>query len=131
MIVFEKDVAKFSKGQKVYFNVASLADKDWEARIISIEKNFEQDPKALHVHAVIKNRTEKLVPGMYIPGRIAVKEVTTTVFPEASIAKNNNRFFVFQAEKKGDGWSFKPEEVSMATQINDWDQSEISQRAIS
>ena len=120
LMVFEKDVAKVKKGQKVYFNIASQAGKEWKANILSIGKNFEQDPKALHVHAEIKDRTENLVPGMYVRGRIAVDNLSTLAFPEAAIAKKADKFFVFTAEEEGKAWSFKPVEVIIGAKDNDW-----------
>lgn len=120
LMVFEKDVAKVGKGQKVYFNITSQPGKEWEASILSIGKNFEQEPKALHVHAEIKDRTENLVPGMYVRGRIAVEDMRTLAFPESAIARNADKFFVFSAEREGDAWSFKPIEISTGAQDNEW-----------
>lgn len=120
LMVFEKDVAKVKKGQKVYFNIASQPGKEWEASILSIGKNFEQDPKALHVHAEIKERTENLVPGMYVRGRIAVENMRTLAFPEAAIAKNADKFYVFSAEREGEDWSFKPVEVIIGAKDDEW-----------
>lgn len=120
LMVFEKDVAKVEKGQKVYFNITSQPGKEWEASILSIGKNFEQEPKALHVHAEIKDRTDNLVPGMYVRGRIAVEDMRTLAFPESAIARNGDKFFVFSAEREGDAWSFKPIEISTGAQDNEW-----------
>jgi cobalt-zinc-cadmium efflux system membrane fusion protein len=120
LLVFEKDVAKVKKGQMVKFSVESLPGTELTAEIISISKNFEQNPKALHVHAEIKNKPENLVPGMYVQGKIAVDENRSIALPESAIAKNENRFFVFTAEEEGDAWSFKPVEVIPGTKENEW-----------
>lgn len=120
IMVFEKDISKVRNGQRVYFTVASQPEKEMEANILSIGKNFEQDPKAVHVHAEIKEHSENLVPGMYVRGKIAVKNMRTLAFPEAAIAKNGDRYFVFLAEKEEENWSFKPTEVTVGTQDNEW-----------
>lgn len=120
LMVFEKDVAKVEKGQKVYFNITSQPEKEWVAKILSIGKNFEQEPKALHVHAEIENRTGNLVPGMFVRGKIEVENNSTTAFPEAAIAKKGDKFFVFTAEKEGNAWSFKPKEVITGARDNGW-----------
>lgn len=120
LMVFEKDVAKVEKGQKVYFTIASQPEKEWIASILSVGKNFEQDPKALHVHAEIKDRTKNLVPGMYVRGKIAVDSIKTSAFPEAAIAKKGDKFFVFTAESEGDAWSFKPVEIIPGTSDDNW-----------
>ena len=85
LMVFEKDVAKVEKGQKVYFTIESLPGTELTAEIISVSKNFEQDPKAVHVHAEIIDRPKNLVPGMYVRGRIAVDNQRTTALPESCL----------------------------------------------
>ena len=118
--VFEKDVAKVEEGQKVYFTVESLPGKELTAEILSISKNFEQDPKALHVHAEIKDRPENLVPGMYVRGRIAVDDNRSIALPEGALAKDGGKYFAFTAEEEGDAWSFKPVEVRVGTEESGW-----------
>lgn len=120
LMVFEKDVAKVKKGQKVFFRIESLPDTELEAEIISVSKNFEQDPKAVHVHAEIINRPENLVPGMYVRGRIAVDNQRTTALPESAIIRDGEKFYAFTAEEEGDAWSFKPLEIVTGTEQGEW-----------
>ena len=68
LMVFEKDVYKVKKGQKVTFNIQSIQDDALSAEIYSVSKTFEDSPKALHVHAEIENKKGNLIPGMYIQG---------------------------------------------------------------
>ncbi len=120
LMVFEKDVAKVDVGQKVHFKVESFSDQDLEAEIISVSKNFEQDPKAVHVHAEIIDRPENLIPGMYVRGRIAVEDNQSLALPTAAIAKDGEKMYVFTAEEEGDAWSFKPVEVKAGTIEGEW-----------
>ena len=120
LMVFEKDVHKVKEGQKVVFNVQSIPEKELTAEIYSVGKTFEQNPKAIHVHAEIENKEGNLIPGMYIQGRIQTENTQTKAMPEAAIAADGERFFVFSAEKEGDDWSFKPIEVTKGTYDGDW-----------
>lgn len=120
LLVFEKDVAKVKKGQTVKFSVESLPSTELTAEIISISQNFEQDPKALHVHAEIKNLPDNLVPGMYVRGKIAVDDNRSIALPESALAKDGDNFFAFTAEEEGDAWSFKPVEVIPRAEENGW-----------
>jgi len=120
LMVFEKDVAKVKKGQKVFFRIESLPDTELEAEIISVSKNFEQDPKAVHVHAEIINRPDNLVPGMYVKGRIAVDNQRTTALPESAIIRDGEKFYAFTAEEEGDAWSFKPLEIVTGAEHDEW-----------
>lgn len=120
LMVFEKDVHKVKEGQKVVFNVQSIPGKELTAEIYSVGKTFEQNPKAIHVHAEIENKEGNLIPGMYIQGRIQTENTQTKAMPEAAIAADGERFFVFSAEKEGDDWSFRPIEVTKGTHDGDW-----------
>ncbi|MFN4764534.1 efflux RND transporter periplasmic adaptor subunit [Gillisia sp. Q332] len=120
LMVFEKDVAKVKKGQKVFFRIESLPDIELEAEIISVSKNFEEDPKAVHVHAEIINRPGNLVPGMYVSGRIAVDNQRSTALPESAIVRDGEKFYAFTAEEEGDAWSFKPVEIITGTEQGNW-----------
>ncbi len=119
-MVFEKDVSKVEKGQKVFFSIESLPDTELEAKIISVSKNFEQDPKAVHVHAEIISRPDNLVPGMYVSGRIAVDNQRTKALPESAIVRDGEKFYAFTAEEEGDAWSFKPVEIVTGTEQGEW-----------
>ena len=95
LMVFEKDVYKVAEGQLVRFNVQSIPGKELTAEIYSVGKTFEQNPKAIHVHAEIEDKEGKLIPGMYIQGRIQTENTMTTAIPESAIASDGNKFFVF------------------------------------
>jgi cobalt-zinc-cadmium efflux system membrane fusion protein len=111
LMVFEKDVYKVKKGQKVTFNVQSMQDEELTAEIYSVSKTFEDNPKALHVHAEIENKKGILIPGMYIQGKIQTESSETMALPESAIVKEGDKFFVFTVEKENEDWSFKPIEV--------------------
>ncbi len=120
LMVFEKDVYKVKKGQKVIFNLQSNTDEDLTAEIYSVSKTFEDNPKAVHVHAEIENKQGNLIPGMYIQGKIQVENTKTKALPESAIVKEGDRFFVFKAEKENDDWSFKPVEVLLGAKDGNW-----------
>jgi len=120
LMVFEKDVYKVKKGQMVTFNVQSNQGQELTAEIYSVGKTFEQNPKALHVHAEIENKQGNLIPGMYIQGRIQTDNSVKRAIPESAIAADGNRFFVFSAEKEGNNWAFIPIEVRKNTNDDEW-----------
>lgn len=120
LMVFEKDVYKVKKGQKVIFNLQSNTDEDLTAEIYSVSKTFEDNPKALHVHAEIENKKGNLIPGMYIKGKIQVENAETNALPESAIIKEGDRFYVFSVERENEDWSFKPVEVLLGEKDGNW-----------
>jgi len=120
LMVFEKDVYKVKEGQTVRFNVQSIPGKELTAEIYSVGKTFEQNPKAIHVHAEIENKEGNLIPGMYIQGRIQTNNTMTTAIPESAIAADGEKSFVFSAKKEGEDWKFMPVEIIKGTHDGDW-----------
>ncbi|MDO7138679.1 efflux RND transporter periplasmic adaptor subunit [Winogradskyella undariae] len=120
LMVFEKDVYKVKKGQKVTFNIQSIEDDELSAEIYSVSKTFEDNPKAVHVHAEIENKKGNLIPGMYIQGRIQTESTKTMALPESAIVKEGDKFYVFSVEKENVDWSFKPIEVILGDKDSDW-----------
>lgn len=120
LMVFEKDVHQLKIGQKVSFNIQSMPDKELTAEIYSIGKMFEQETKALHVHAEIENKEGNLIPGMYIQGRIEANATQLTAIPESAIIEDAGKHYIFSVEKEGEDWSLKPVEVITGTTDGNW-----------
>ena len=93
--VYEKDIHKVREGQEIYFTVASKPDELLKAKIHAIGKTFEEDPKALHVHADVHNEDKELLPGMYVEGRIVQDGKMVFAVPEEAIIKEGEQSFIF------------------------------------
>lgn len=120
LMVFEKDVYKVEKGQQMRFTVETLPETELYARIYSVGKKFERDPKAVHVHAEIENKTGKLIPGMYIKGEILTDSTETFALPESAITRDGNRHVAFLAEEEEAEWMFTPIEVVPGSSNDGW-----------
>ena len=100
LMVFEKDIDKIKIGQKIYFTTTGVPDKELEAKIFAISPAFEQNPKAIQVHANIVTKNAKLLPGMYIKGKIIANDVETDVLPEHAIVTEEGKTYIF-VQKEG------------------------------
>lgn len=124
LMVFEKDIYKVEEGQKVRFTVETLPGTELYAEIYSVGKKFEQNPKAVHVHAEIENTTGKLIPGMYIKGQILTDSVESYALPEDAIAREGDQHMAFLAKKEAENsnetWMFSPVPIVTSTSANGW-----------
>lgn len=124
LMVFEKDMHRVRQGQKVKFTIESVPGKELEASIYSVGKSFEQNPKAIHIHAEIENKQGLLIPGMYVRGRIITDNAESYALPEAGVVREGERYYMFRAEKKeinGEiNWAFEPLEIVTGTKDNGW-----------
>jgi cobalt-zinc-cadmium efflux system membrane fusion protein len=129
-MVFEKDIAKVASGQKIRFRTESVPG-ELEALVYSVGKNFEQDPKAVHIHAEIEEKKGTLLPGMYVRGKILVNELLSYALPEEAIVREGNRYYIFSARSKDgleDTWQFMPLEVIPGTNSDGWTEIELKGR---
>ena len=120
LMVFEKDVYKVKKGQKVLFNVESIPGKPLTATIFAVGKTFEQNPKAVHVHAEIDNKRGALIPGMYITGRIATENKFVNALPEEAVVTEDGKSYIFTVEKNNEAVTFTPVEVVTGEKEDGW-----------
>lgn len=124
LMVFEKDVHKVKKGQKISFTVESVPGSRLTAEIYSVGKQFEQNPKAVHVHAEIDQKKAFLIPGMYINGKIHTESEMVKVLPEEAIIEEEGKPYIFIAEQHNeDGkteWAFKPVEIRTGMTDEGW-----------
>jgi len=124
LMVFEKDVYKVKEGQKVSFTVESLPGKTLSAKIFSIGKNFEQNPRIVHVHAEIDQKEHLLIPGMYINGRIYTESTSVNALPEEAIVVEDGKPYIFMAKVlQEDGeteWEFTPVEIRIGNSNDGW-----------
>ncbi len=124
LMVFEKDIASVKVGQTAFFTVESVPGKQLSAEIYSVGKQFEQNPKAVHVHAEIKEKEDFLIPGMYINGKIHTEGTKVYALPSEAIIEEERKPFIFIAEvHQEDGkteWSFRPVEVRTGISDEGW-----------
>jgi len=124
LMVFEKDIYKVKKGQTISFTVESVPGATLKAKIYSVGKQFEQNPKAVHIHAEIDQKEDFLIPGMYINGRIHTGEKPVLALPESAIIEEDGNPFIFTAEThQEDGetkWSFKAVEIRTGLADDGW-----------
>lgn len=111
LMVFEKDVYKVKEGQNVTFAIESIPGEKLSAKIFAVGKSFEQNPKAVHVHAEIENQKGLLISGMYITGRIATGDDFAFALPEGAIVNEDGKQVIFISEQEGDNWKFEPVEI--------------------
>ncbi|MCB0538710.1 MAG: efflux RND transporter periplasmic adaptor subunit [Chitinophagales bacterium] len=124
LMVFEKDMHKVKVGQKVNLFIESLDNQTLQANIYAVGKAFEDDPKAVHIHADIEEKSGLLIPGTYVRGRIITDDNYGYALPEDAVVKENNRYYIFTADVElhddDTSWIFYPLEVTTGSRDNGW-----------
>lgn len=93
--VYEKDMGKIKNGQKVIFSLTSNPDSVFEGTIFALGKSFENESKAMVVHAEITNKRGNLLPGMYVDARIVTTEERVRALPRGAIVSDGGMNYIF------------------------------------
>ena len=112
--VFEKDLNTLSIGQRVTAYTNSEPGKKFQAEIILISKNLDQDRMA-EVHCHFEKYSVSLVPGMFINGDVSVNNKKALTVPGDAIVRWENKFYVFTESGNG---KFEMREVNPGV-VND------------
>ncbi|WP_026978615.1 efflux RND transporter periplasmic adaptor subunit [Flavobacterium tegetincola] len=99
LLVYEKDLYKIKKGQKVRFILTNQGQNEVVGTVFNIGKAFENDTKAVAIHAEIENKDEQLISGMYVNAMIDLGSNAVFALPLESVVKADGRSFIFVLEK--------------------------------
>ena len=110
--IYEKDVHLLKNGQNIHFTVANRLDKEYDAKIFAIGKEFNRDSRSVNIHADIAGDTKSLVPGMYITGHLHTDKNYVKTLPEDAIVTQGVKSFIcIIEEENGENTEFKMTEI--------------------
>lgn len=122
--VFEKDIDKAKKGQKITFALTTRPDKIYEGKIFAIGKAFDMETRAVKVHAEIIGKREGLLTGMFVEARIVTSSKEVNALPDEAFVSERGLDYVFVQKEKTDG-VIEFEKIQVNKGISDLGFSEI------
>ncbi|HRX11255.1 MAG TPA: efflux RND transporter periplasmic adaptor subunit [Draconibacterium sp.] len=93
--VYEKDIHLLKIGQRIDFTVSNHPEEEFEAKIFAIAKEFQNDTRAVLVHAKIDRPNDNLIPGVYVSGHIHTDQVFTKALPESAVVTEGTKSYIF------------------------------------
>lgn len=93
LIVFEKDITKIKKGQKIIFTLAG-SGKERSATVYLIGREITAD-RTVRVHGHLDVEDEELLPGMYLSARIELGNRTVNAVPDKAIVGFEGKEYIF------------------------------------
>lgn len=95
LFVYEKDLEKLKNNQTIHFSITNNPGKEYDAVIHSWGYAFEDESKAVSVHAdVIGNKTG-LIEGMSVSAVISLNKLTASALPTESIVAEEGQDYIF------------------------------------
>ncbi len=95
LFVYEKDLPKLKNKQTIHFTVTNNPGKEYDAEIFSLGSSFENESKAVSVHAMVKGDKTGLIDGMNITANISLDKATLPAIPTEAIVNYEGQDYVF------------------------------------
>lgn len=116
--IYEKDLNRVSKGQRVRVKMSSLPNQVFEGRITTIGSVVEGENRVVPVKAELENTNGLLKPGMFAELEVLTDRTPepVLVIPQSSVVEANGRQIVFVQN----GMTFQPADVMLGRQAGQW-----------
>lgn len=95
LFIYEKDLPKLKNNQSIHFTVTNNPGKEYDAEIYSLGSTFEDESKAVSVHARVKGDKAGLIDGMSITALISLSQITTPAVPNDAIVTSQGQDYIF------------------------------------
>ena len=91
--VFEKDILKIKKGQKIYFSIPEASEESFEAEVHLVGSVIE-DNRTIRVHGHPLDDTINFLPGMFVNAEIITDTKSANGLPNKAIIEEDGAHFV-------------------------------------
>ncbi len=115
LTVFEKDIGKIKKGQKIRFTLPNEDDKERLASVYLIGRSISDD-RTVKVHGHLDEEDEQFLPGMFVKALIEISNNTVNALPEEAIVQSEGKKYIFV---------FKGKRIEKDQEMNDFKIVEI------
>jgi len=107
--VYEKDILKVKKGQKIAFSVPEANSKSYTAEVFLVGKTIDESDRTVSVHCHIDERSEiPVVVGMYVEAEIYIESNEKFCLPVSALVREEGDYYVFvNTLASDDGYRFE------------------------
>lgn len=101
LTVFEKDILKVKKGQKIQFKIPEASNEIFEAEVHLVGTTVDEKSRIVKVHAHILNENQvNFIVGMFVEATIITDSVTNFALPKEAVLEQDGEFFALSSAKK-------------------------------
>lgn len=115
--VYEKDILKVKKGQKISFKLPEADEKVFTGEVFLVGKTIDETDRTISVHCHIdEGQTIPIVVGMYIEAEIYHASKERFCLPVNAFVREEGEYFIFVVDSfSEDGYVFKKLKVDVGT----------------
>ena len=94
LTVFEKDLPRIRKGQKVWVQLVANANRKYPADVLLVMRNLDENKTGL-VHCHFDEYSRELVPGMAITAQVELENSQQPAVPQEAVLLYKGKHYVF------------------------------------
>ena len=115
--VFEKDIMKVKKDQKILFKIPEASNKTYEAEVHLVGTTIDAQTRRVKVHGHVDNDKENFIVGMFVEADIIMDSKKGFGVPKDAIIEVENDFFVLILnEEKANEYHFEKIKLDIGKQ---------------
>ncbi|PNQ75020.1 efflux transporter periplasmic adaptor subunit [Hanstruepera neustonica] len=119
--VFEKDIMKIKKGQKITFKIPEASNKTYTADVHLVGTTIDETSRRVQVHGHIDNDDENFIVGMFVEAAIHVNDLKSMGLPKEAVIKSGDYYYIFVLnEKTSENYIFSKTEVATGMESEDF-----------
>lgn len=103
LTVFEKDILKVKKGQKIKFKIPEASEEAFNAEVHLVGTSIDNAKRTIKVHGHLEHEDGNFLPGMFVDAMIMTDTIKTWSLPEEAIIESEGNHYVLKLIAKKDG----------------------------
>lgn len=101
LTVFEKDILKIKKGQKIKFKIPESSNKTYDADVHLVGTSINNN-RTIKVHGHLENEDVNFITGMFVEADIIVNTNKKIAIPKSAVLKSDANYFVLVLKEEKD-----------------------------
>ncbi|MBA4745526.1 MAG: efflux RND transporter periplasmic adaptor subunit [Muricauda sp.] len=109
LTVFEKDILKVKKDQKIQFRIPEASEEAFYAEVYLVGTSIDGAKRSIKVHGHLEHEEEaNFLPGMFVDAKIMTDTIKTLSLPEEAVIESEGTSYVLKlVNKQGAGYTFE------------------------
>ena len=118
--VFEKDIMKVKKGQKIRFKISEASQEYYEAEVYLVGTSIDSDSRTVQVHGHLHDdENHNFAVGMFVEAAIITSNQSSNALPNESFVVQDNKQYVLSLVSEGsEGYVFENKAVGIGDTYN-------------
>ena len=103
LTVFEKDILKVKKGQKIQFKIPEASEEAFNAEVHLVGTSIDDAKRTIKVHGHLEHEEGNFLPGMFVDAMIMTDTTKTWSLPEEAVIESEGNYYVLKLVEQSDG----------------------------